>query len=484
MIQGTEWFSLQDLRPSLFKEWKSSPIYPVANKTLRGAEWKSIEDEMLLFMILEASILFKKEGEVGYFDSSLDFISLGTESEITIDDFENYGVKGISIVNSEKIKNLILSGDSISIIALEEHYSSNESSKSFLSIEGEQKNRLLKVAESLSNKDLGALSIVSSDTTGEKLYCVLNLEQLKSYKNGAWVSIATPPSSEDLMTRDEVESLTLEEWSSLEEEVFLVSLLVGDEYLTSYTENKFTYDKTPIIKDVRFYILNTTATINLEFRDNILQGELDDADKSSVQYRVIINNKNLYPENGEFTSLEDPLVPIELQISSKDIIIGENNTLRVEFKDGWGAMDFWEQTFMGEMRGLLFYDEQGHLYSTEVGEILKTLDFGTITAGTTSQEHRVKLKNLTSSEYENITLNTIIPNELGSEIAQENIDNQKVQFQLSHSDSPFVPNQELKYLSALPNQEFEFFVRISTSIDAVGVQEGLFDIQVIAKPKV
>ena len=484
MIQGIEWFSLQDLRPSLFKEWQAPPDYPVASKTLRGAEWKSVEDETLLFVILEATFLFKKDEKIGYFNEELDFVILGEEEEITTEHFETYGLKSANIINSEPIKESILEGAQISIVALEEHYSNEEDSKSFLTIEGEQKNRLLEIAESLDNKELGELNVNSSALTDKKLYCVANSGVLKIYKEGVWTEIVGISNFEELMTKAELESLTLEEWNTLDGEVALVSLMTGDEYLTSYTENKFTYDKTPVIKDVRFYILNTTATINLEFTDNILQGELDDADKSSVQYRVLINNKNLYPENGEFTALEEPMAPIELQVSSKDIIIGENNTLRVEFKDGWGTMDFWEQTFIGEMRGLLFYDELGGLYSTEIGEVLKTLDFGTITAGTTSQEHKVTLKNLTSGEYENITLNTIIPQELGYEVAQENIDNQKVQFQLSHSDSPFTPNQELKYLSAQPNQEFEFFVRISTSIDATGVQDGLFDIQVIAKPKV
>lgn len=484
MIQGTEWFSLQDLRPSLFKEWKSSPVYPIATKTLRGAEWKSVEDEMLLFMILEASFLFKKEGQVGYFNETYEFILLGKEDTITTEHFKNYGIKSINIINSEQIKELILKREQISIVALEEHYSNKENSKSFLTIEGEQKNRLLEIAELLENKELGELGINASTPTDNELYCIANSEVLKVYKDGVWTEVTDTNDFEGLMTKAEIESLSLEEWGMLDGDVALVSLMIGDEYLTSYTENRFTYDKTPVIKDIRFYILNTTATINLEFKDNMLQGELDDADKSSVQYRVLINNKNLYPENGEFTALADPMVPIELQVSSKDIIIGESNTLRVEFKDGWGTMDFWEQTFTGEMRGLLFYDESGGLYSTEVGEVLKTLDFGTITAGTTSQEHKVTLKNLTSSEYENITLNTIIPQEEGHEVAQENVNNQKVQFQLSHSDSPFTPNQELKYVSAQPNQEFEFFVRISTSIDATGVQDGLFDIQVIAKPKV
>lgn len=452
---------------------------------IQGIEWRSTEGTSQLFEIApEALLLFKKGVEVGYFNED-NFIPIAQENEVTLSHFEIYGVKGNSIVLDTHILDKVSQGERYSILAFEEHYSQEEESSSYLTIEGTQKKRALEYLLALENKELGQLGVSSNALDNDKRYAVSNENSFKVYRNNTWETLESIENSlEELMTKVEVESLSLEEWRILDGEVTLVSLMIGDEYLTSYTENKFTYDKTPIIKDVRFYILNTTATINLEFKDNILQGGLDDADKSSVQYRIIINNKNLYPENGEFTSLEDPLVPIELQISSKDIILGENNTLRVEFKDGWGTMDFWEQTFMGEMRGLLFYDEQEHLYSTEVGEVLKTLDFGTITAGTTSQEHKVKLKNLTSSEYENITLNTIIPNELGSEVAQENIDNQKVQFQLSHSDSPFVPNQELKYLSAQPNQEFEFFVRISTSIDATGVQDGLFDIQVIAKPKV
>ena len=452
---------------------------------IQGIEWRSIKDTSQLFEIApEALLLFKKGTEVGYFKED-NFTPLIQENEVTLSHFENYGTQGNKIILDAHILDKVVQGEKYSILAFEEHYTQEDESSSYLTIEGVQKQRVLEYLFTLESKGLGQLEVSSNVLDSDERYAVSNENGFKVYRNNAWKTLANIENSlEELMTKAELESLALEEWNTLDGEVALVSLMTGDEYLTSYTENKFTYDKTPVIKDVRFYILNTTATINLEFTDNILQGELDDADKSSVQYRVLINNENLYPENGEFTALEEPMAPIELQVSSKDIIIGENNTLRVEFKDGWGTMDFWEQTFIGEMRGLLFYDELGGLYSTEIGEVLKTLDFGTITAGTTSQEHKVTLKNLTSGEYENITLNTIIPQELGYEVAQENIDNQKVQFQLSHSDSPFTPNQELKYLSAQPNQEFEFFVRISTSIDATGVQDGLFDIQVIAKPKV
>ena len=452
---------------------------------IQGIEWRSIEDTSQLFEVApEARLLFKKGGEIGYFKED-SFIPLTQESEVTLSHFETYGIQGNKIVLDTHILDKVAQGEKYSILAFEEHYTQEDESNSYLTIEGVQKKRVLEYLFTLENKELGQLEVSSNVLDNDERYAVSNENNFKVYRNNTWKTLTNIENShEELMTKAEIDSLSLEEWSLLNGDVALVSLMIGDEYLTSYTENKFTYDKTPIIKDVRFYILNTTATINLEFKDNILQGELDDADKSSVQYRVLINNKNLYPKNGEFTPLEDPSIPIELQVSSKDIIIGENNTLRVEFKDGWGTMDFWEQTFMGEMRGLLFYDESDGLYSTEVGEVLKTLDFGTITAGTTSQEHKVTLKNLTSSEYENITLNTIIPQEEGHEVAQENVNNQKVQFQLSHSDSPFTPNQELKYVSAQPNQEFEFFVRISTSIDATGVQDGLFDIQVIAKPKV
>lgn len=69
--------------------------------------------------------------------------------------------------------------------------------------------------------------------------------------------------------------------------------------------------------DVAFYLLNTTATIQLQLQGNKLVGTLDDADQTRVQYRVILNGNPYYPLNGEFSPLMPSPLNIQLNLSEK-----------------------------------------------------------------------------------------------------------------------------------------------------------------------
>lgn len=224
--------------------------------------------------------------------------------------------------------------------------------------------------------------------------------------------------------------------------------------------------------DVAFYVLNTTATIDLQFGGNKLTGTLSDEDLTKVQYRVLLNGKPYHPRNGEFTRLNAPPVNISLNINERDIIFEKENVIRVEFKDSWGETDFWEPPpFIGTYSGIMFKDEKGKYLSNSFGDILKRLDFDVIIAGQISLEQKVIAKNETGQRVQNLLL------EVNKSVLPEG-----VELQLSRS-IPFINEEPLLFNKFFePDEEFEFYVRIKTDIEAPANANGLFEVKAKVQP--
>jgi hypothetical protein len=224
--------------------------------------------------------------------------------------------------------------------------------------------------------------------------------------------------------------------------------------------------------DLAFYILNTTAKIDLQFGGNKLTGTLSDKDLTKVQYRVLLNGKPYHPINGEFTRLNAPPVNISLNINERDIIFEKENVLRVEFKDSWGELDAWEPPpFIGTYSGIMFKDEKGKYLSNSFGDILKRLDFDVIIAGQISLEQKVIAKNETGQRVQNLLL------EVNKDVLPEG-----VELQLSRS-VPFINESPLLFNSFFePNEEFEFYVRIKTEIEAPANANGIFEVKAKVQP--
>jgi len=227
---------------------------------------------------------------------------------------------------------------------------------------------------------------------------------------------------------------------------------------------------TTIIENSSLYILNTTAKIDISFDTNVLKAVLSDDDLTRVQYRVLLNNGYYYPSDGSFTKLGESPQNIELAIGSKDIRIDNWNTLKVEFQDFFGTTDYWSTQFMGTYTGLMFKDVYGQYFSSEIGEVLKYLDFGIIIAGQTTIEHEVFLKNQYGYDIKDIHLyaNTAnFPTGMTCEF--------------STSSSPFTPQPDLRIGGVLKNnEEIPFFIRLKSELGSTPDVNGSFDIIVRA----
>lgn len=223
------------------------------------------------------------------------------------------------------------------------------------------------------------------------------------------------------------------------------------------------------ISDLAFYILNTTATINLTFVGNKISGKLDDADAGKVRYRVFLNNQPYYPIDGSFTPLRPSPVDINIVIDDNKTRFGQQNSLVVEFQDYWGQTDSWSTTFIGTYTGLMFMDESGNYYSDSFSGLLKYLDFGQIIAGQTSLDQKVILRNQLGYDIQNIMLEVVQPLTSG------------VIVELSKQQSPFIASTSLVYPEVLNTSgEIEFFVRIASQVTATPTANGTFGIRVKA----
>lgn len=227
---------------------------------------------------------------------------------------------------------------------------------------------------------------------------------------------------------------------------------------------------TTTMEKASFYLLNTTAKIDISLVGNTLKGVLSDKDLTRVQYRVLLNGAYYYPADGSFTKLAASPQNISLSIGSKHIKIDDWNTLKIEFQDSFGMTDYWQTTFIGTYSGLVFKDVYGKYYSNEIGEVLKYLDFGIIVAGQTTVEHEVILRNQYGYDVKNIHLFANTSNFPSG---------MKIEF--SESLAPFTPYPELKLNRTLQNnEEMSFFIRLQTELGVTPDANGSFDIIVRA----
>ena len=227
---------------------------------------------------------------------------------------------------------------------------------------------------------------------------------------------------------------------------------------------------TTTMEKASFYLLNTTAKIDISLVGNTLKGVLSDEDLTRVQYRVLLNDAYYYPADGSFTKLAASPQNISLSIASKHIKIDDWNTLKIEFQDSFGTTDYWQTTFIGTYSGLVFKDVYGKYYSNEIGEILKYLDFGIIVAGQTTVEHEVILKNQYGYDVKNIHL-----------FANTSNFPTGMKIEFSESLAPFTPYPELKLNRTLQNnEEMSFFIRLQTELGVTPDANGSFDIIVRA----
>ena len=197
--------------------------------------------------------------------------------------------------------------------------------------------------------------------------------------------------------------------------------------------------------------VNTVPFITASMQGLTLNIRIDDPDTDNVKFRIELNGNQVFPPSG-YTNFRTPPVLYKHTFKSSDVNIGSLNTLVIYAVDDLGSEAIHQLEFIGEYSGLMFADSDGNYYSTDLGEVLKYLDFGGVIAGQTTLSVPIRLINKNGFKVTNIVLSN-----------DNNTQPPGVRLEMSKSDLPFVPETELFYPIVLNyGDEITFYVRLAT----------------------
>lgn len=200
------------------------------------------------------------------------------------------------------------------------------------------------------------------------------------------------------------------------------------------------------------------------------KASVSDQDMDTVKYRIWFNDEQLFPGIG-YTQFYNTPFTLDYKFPSSKIKLGLENKARLDLEDDMGGTSSRTITFIGDYAGLMFCDAQEKYFSTDIGELLKYLDFGTVIAGGTTISERVWVKNTLGYPVKNIRL----------WVNQRDLDGVNAVAEISASDAPFLSEQILVYPDTIESgQKIGFNVRVSTNRQALA--GGMFDILVKADP--
>lgn len=324
-----------------------------------------------------------------------------------------------------------------------------------LQVFGELNNKFTSINKVINHEQV--LKIVADSIGNAKFLVSEDKITWKKWNTVEWETVTFSHKDEIAtlgMSKNALKDITKAQWEQLGHEFYLGVYLDKQTEIKNINYQSGIPNLTPEISNASLYILNTTATLDITLQGNKLYGAVTDDDKGKVQYRIILNGDPYLPDDGTFTPLEPEPQNINLRIPSDKINIGGNNTIRIEFQDAWGSLDYWQTSFIGELNGLLFFDEQGELYSDELGEVIKPLDFGTIITGQMSLEHKIIFKNTLGQPVKDV--------KFFSDWGEYN-PVAGVGYRFSLSDSPFAGYEVLELERPVDHEEeVEIFVKMST----------------------
>jgi alpha-tubulin suppressor-like RCC1 family protein len=233
-------------------------------------------------------------------------------------------------------------------------------------------------------------------------------------------------------------------------------------------EDGYTFTGTYALK-----LLNEAPNIKIAVSGHNLNLQITDVEGDRVQYLIKLGDTPIFPQTGNLSALQYTPVELNLILPRDKVVIGQMNTITVTALDERGQEKTVPYNFIGDYAGIMFTDESGEYYSTDVGEILQYLDMGTIIAGQTSISAPVLLLNKNSFKITNI----ILSKDKGS--LPEGVD-----VQLSKTDNPFEGTDAISYLDTTTlnsNETLTFYVRITSSLTA-DPGNGEFKVKVKADP--
>lgn len=202
-----------------------------------------------------------------------------------------------------------------------------------------------------------------------------------------------------------------------------------------------------------------------------LDATLDHSSSRNVRFKVLVNGEQLAPKTGWS---EWKAVPYQFNFTwdSDDVLHGLPNDVELVVEDELQTEVFSKFNVIGEYKSLLFKDINGFYYSTDKGEILQELDFGTVVGGTLTAPQLVYLENKTGLPMENVSIYVDLTT-----------DEPHTRVKLSLAATPFDDVDELTVPGTLADDGvFQFYVRIDADQDTISFRDKLFKIRAKGDP--
>jgi hypothetical protein len=196
-----------------------------------------------------------------------------------------------------------------------------------------------------------------------------------------------------------------------------------------------------------------------------------DPDSDNVQYKITMtNSKNT---GGlllsDWSALQPTAQDIIYYIDTTNVVVGETNVLKIEYKDEFGGSGSYIYTFNGQYRNLVFMSDAGEYYTTDKGVLLKILQFEKLMSGGQSEVKSIKIQNNNSVPITNLQLHMYYLNAI-----------QGVKVLMSKNEIPFVGSEVLDFGTDVLNPgEFKtIYILVDTTAGADGLCK--FEIDVTA----
>lgn len=210
----------------------------------------------------------------------------------------------------------------------------------------------------------------------------------------------------------EFEDTILKDWTEFTDQPVSDSVIVSSSIIQSLNPYTITVtaeqaDGTIVTSSGTVTLYDTEPTLIVEMVGLDVHVQVGDAEGDDVQFLVRLNGTQLYPTEEGFTDLIPSPANWYKTLLSNEVNIGSGNIIEITAKDQWGKQSSITYNFVGEYVGIMFVeckedDSEGDLYTTDLGELLKYLDFGILIAGQVSESIPVYLKNMTGKTITNI----------------------------------------------------------------------------------
>ncbi|WP_312339091.1 hypothetical protein [Anaerospora hongkongensis] len=235
-----------------------------------------------------------------------------------------------------------------------------------------------------------------------------------------------------------------------------------------------TRDSRGVIYEKEFQIILITGEpqIELNFQNEFyMNATINHSLSKKVRFRILVNSNQITPLDG-YTDWKEAGFTFDFSWDSKDLLYGLPNEITIEAVDELNTKAEIKFHVLGGYRSLLFKDENNFYYSTDKGDILQQLDFGTVIGGLFAEPRIVFLENRTGLTLEDVSI-----------WADNETQEEKVKLMLSETLSPFVPVETISLTNTMANSEVKpFYVRIESEIDVQSIQRKVFKIYAKGDP--